>query len=585
MYLKESFPKVWNTVKCRANSLGLPDNRPVRTRYFPSQIVSDNAWLSGAVLALVCAVVYLALRPPLFDFDGYMYRLYALLPSRFYDINPHHLLWDPVQILLASVARAVGYPTTVPFQIFGIIVNCTTLFCFYLLLRNADAGAFFSGAAVVFMAFSPAFWYLGLQNHPYTVVFLAFVLYLHCWRAEGATIRWRWRLLAAAALTAVILFHQAVILLVPVAVVVLILFDREAPGRRLAAGLAWGAGVTAVVVGTYFCFWTYVSPGEGLLRWSAGYMESVHPVQLFQLGFPKSFARSVMGLSAALLQDAKIELFLEYHFSPETIFEMYAGAGLTALIGSVVIVLQAGPRRTFLRLIRSNALFAISLFSMITWWAFAFSWEAATAHYWVLSLFPALVCLGLLVRRSHRQRHYLAGAIVVLVSVWNVWSNVATDRDLSRNFPEPLVASIERYVGPHDIFIVFGNDEWFGNVNYILLFNCLRYLGNERGVAIFNDYIVPAPTSASWQRSFGDKIDSTLDSGGQVFLAAHVFDHETYMDLSLADDPFNEQVNTQYLPVDGLGLERDIQRFFANYKLEGSDLRVGSDSYFRVRRK
>ncbi len=585
MYLKEWLARILKSVTFQANSFVTIERRAARSGSSPSQLIFDDPRLQGVLLVAACAVVYFALRPPLFDFDGYMYRLYALLPSRFYNINPQHLLWDPVQILLVSVARLVGRPTTVPFQIFGILVNCTTLFALYLLLSDTNTVPFFAAAAVVFVAFSPAFWYLGFQNHPYTVAFLAVVLHLHCWRTEGAATPWRSRLLAAVALTTAILFHQAVILLVPVAVVVLILSGHGTLGRRLVAGFAWGAGVTAVVTGAYFCFWTYVSPGEGLLRWSTGYMESVHRLQLFQLGLPKSFARSVMGLSSALVQDAKIEAFIEREIRPKTVFTIYIGLGLAALAGLGMAFLRTGPRRTLLALSRNNSLFAVSFLSIIAWWTFAFSWEAATAHYWVLGLFPAMVCLGLLLRESRAPAKYMTLTVMVLVSAWNVYFNVGWDRSLSRNFPDPLVASVERYVRSLDIFIFLGNDEWFGDINYILLFNCLRLSGKVRGVAIFNDYIEPVGTRSSWTTRLREKIESTLDSGGQVFVAAHVFDHKSYRDLSLTDHPFNEQIDTEYLGIDGPALEQEIRQIFANYRLERSSFQLGSDFYLTVRRR
>ena len=48
-----------------------------------SDRVQSSNWIVATSLAVGCGVVYLVLRPPLYDFDGYMFRLYALLPSRF----------------------------------------------------------------------------------------------------------------------------------------------------------------------------------------------------------------------------------------------------------------------------------------------------------------------------------------------------------------------------------------------------------------------------------------------------------------------------------------------------------------------
>ena len=565
-----------------ADSFARPYRRSAPPGLSPLQTLFTSSSIQGAVLAAACVAVYIALRPPLFDFDGYMYRLYALLPNRFDNVNPHHLLWNSVQIALAGVTRIIGRPTTVPFQIFGILVNCTTLFFLYLLLIDTEISRFFAAAAVIFVAFSPAFWYLGLQNHPYTAVFLAVVLYLHCWNPAQAEMPLRSRFLAAATLTVAVLFHQAVFLLVPVAVIVLILFDRRTLATRVVAGLAWGAGVSGLVIGAYFCFWRYVAPGVGLLRWSNGYMESVHPIQLFQLGFIKSFGRSVMGFSSALLQDESIQEFLELHLRTGTILIIYTVLGILALGCFGMAVLRTQTRRALVELARNNSLFLVSFLSLLAWCAFAFSWEAATAHYWALSLFPALVCVGFLLRKSGPQPMNLTITGLILASAWNVYFNVLCDRNLSRNFPEPLVTSIEHFVGPRDKFIVLGDHEWFGSVNYILLFNCLTLSGKDRGIAILDDYVVPDRTHSSWPGRLRQKINSVLDSGGHVFVADHVFEHESYLDLSLADDPFNEQINTQYLGI-GPAEEQEIRQVFANYTLERSALQLGSDFYFTVR--
>ena len=94
--------------------------------------------------------------------------------------------------------------------------------------------------------------------------------------------------------------------------------------------------------------------------------------------------------------------------------------------------------------------------------------------------------------------------------------------------------------------------------------------------------MVPDRTHSSWPGRLRQKINSVLDSGGHVFVADHVFEHESYLNLSLADDPFNEQINTQYLGI-GPAEEQEIRQVFANYTLERSALQLGSDFYFTVR--
>jgi len=39
--------------------------------------VQSSNWIVATSLAVGCGIIYLVLRPPLYDFDGYMFRLYA----------------------------------------------------------------------------------------------------------------------------------------------------------------------------------------------------------------------------------------------------------------------------------------------------------------------------------------------------------------------------------------------------------------------------------------------------------------------------------------------------------------------------
>ena len=119
-----------------------------------------GAWRWAILLALTCAGVYLALRPPLFHRDGYVYRLLALKSDPFYNANPHHLLWNEVQIGLVHLGEAVGLSDTVPFQLFGILANTTTLFFFLLLLARASGEVGFAVGATLLVAFSPKFWFM-----------------------------------------------------------------------------------------------------------------------------------------------------------------------------------------------------------------------------------------------------------------------------------------------------------------------------------------------------------------------------------------------------------------------------------------
>jgi hypothetical protein len=559
---------------------------PAASEAAPQSQFLQTAWLPGAILTTLCGSIYLALRPPLYDFDGYMYRLYALLPSRRYNTNPEHLLWNSIQIAVASFAAEIGHPTTVPFQTFGILVNCATLFLLYRLLQKASGSALVAAAGALFVGFSPSFWYLGLQNEPYPLTFLLIISFLSAWQTEGLRTPEGKRLLASGLfLTLAILLHEAVILLLPGAALALLLFGQGSLRQRFMTGLRWAMGVLLLVVVAYLSFWhTGVGRRETILAWSANYVSGVHPIQFFQLGITKTTARSVMGVSGCLLQDYRVQALLANDLRPATIYLIYDFVGLIAVVSLAAFAGRSNVRSWLFESIRSNALFAISLLSLLAWSLFAFAWEPATAHYWTLGLFPALVCIAVALRDAGGTRLAFASCILLL-SVWNGYFNHAFDVSGCSHFSDAFVQSIEHHVRKRDVFVVLSCDQWLANVNYILLFRILQYTDPGRGIAIFNDLVFQSGGAKSWQKQLRERINSTLEAGGRVYVAAHVFDKASYKDLSQAGDPFNEQLNPRYLKLDSRSFYRDIQRVFSNYKLEKSGFSLGKDHYFSVERK
>jgi len=82
-----------------------------------------------------------------------------------------------------------------------------------------------------------------------------------------------------------------------------------------------------------------------------------------------------------------------------------------------------------------------------------------------------------------------------------------------------------------------------------------------------------------------DRINSTLNSGGRVFVASHLFDPDTYDDLAGVNDAFDEQINPQYLTIDGNAVYREVREAFAPYELDKSNLKLGDDDYLVLERK
>jgi hypothetical protein len=121
-------------------------------------------------------------------------------------------------------------------------------------------------------------------------------------------------------------------------------------------------------------------------------------------------------------------------------------------------------------------------------------------------------------------------------------------------------------------------------MDYDLLFTCLQATQRNPGIAILNDFVLPTRSQA-WEAKLRQKIDATLDSGGQVFVAKHVLDPDSYQNLAGTNDAFDAYFIKANLGIDGPALLRQVEQVFAPYKLQDSDFEIGDDQYFLLRRK
>jgi hypothetical protein len=545
-----------------------------------SQFGSVGSILGCVVIAFGSGTIYLASRPPLFDYDGYMYRFYAIQPERWQNTNPHHLLWNPIQIFIAALANLIGFPSPIVFQIVGILIACTTLTFFYVLLRRVGVNAIVACASVVLLAMSPAFWFLTLQNQPYPLVCLVLIFYLQFWAFRDTYAPTGWRLAGAAAcLATAALLHQAVILLVLPAVLALILFTEGSRAHRLLVAVIWGWSVSLAVLTLYLFFWITQSDSagsvSGFLHWVTSYAQAQHPLQLFQLGPARSFARSTIGLSRSLFESDLIQSALE-GVSVDHVFLIYGVAGLVMILMTAFAIWRTEHSGNFGRLLRSKVTFTVSLMSACTAWIFAFSWEAATAQYWLIGLLLALLCLAILI--TSKRGSLIFATFVLILSVWNLHFDRLSDQQRSLEFPDPMLQSINDHIGGNDIFFVLG-DGGYGNTNYDLLIDIMIEQNRNPAVLILNDFVLPAGSSGNWRALLAKKINSTLANGGRVYVAGHIFDQDSYQDLAHADDAFNEQVDERYLNVDGSALYDQVQEFFRQYALKDSGFAIGTDAY------
>jgi hypothetical protein len=550
-----------------------------------STVQSYSDWLWGTILAGAACALYLAVCPPLYDIDGYPDRLDAIGSDALSNFQPHHLLWQPIQVALVNASAALGHPTPYPFQLFGILVNCTTLCLLFVLLSRCSDDRVFAAVGTVFVALSPEFWYLGFQNRPYTLMFLGIVVLLLVWRTDDGRPPISLAL-TAAILASIVFLQQAMIFLVPAGAIALAMHDTRPLGQRAIRIAIWCAAIAAVVLAVYLSVWSAtVDEGTSFFHWITEYEQEEHGYGLIDIGPAREFAKSAIGISAALVQTDQLQDFLADHFSANLINLGYGLLGIAVCAAAMLTIRRAQLGQTMLQLLRTNSLFAFSALSILLWSAFVFAWEPATSHFWPPDIFLALVCIGLLMReRQIRARWALVACMVPLVA-WNAYFNLAYDRTYSRNFPEPLVKSIDQTLRAKDIFIVLGHNNWFGSMDYDLLFQTLAGRSHNPGLAILDDFVLQPDGSRTWRERLRAEIESTMNSGGRVFLAQHVLDPDSFEDLDGSHDAFSPFINKHYLDVDADQLQRELTQFFDGYELTDSPFAIGLDKYYLLERK
>ena len=552
----------------------------------PGSKTSQSAdWIPAGILATLCGAIYVALRPPLFDNDGYRDRIYGLQPHWFYNFNPHHLIWIPGQALIARIAAGLGDPTTVPFQLVGIFASTVTLFLFYVLLRRSCDNPVFASTAIIFIAFSPEFWHLGLQNRVYAFVFLALVIYLMLWQTPDGTPPTGSRLVAAGVLVVLLaLLQQAMVLFVGAGAVVLMVPSKDRWRARIFRALAWSAGIGLAVSIAYISAWSLAGKDQPFFHWTLKFAYVLHSPSLYDLGLLMCLIKAAMGLSGVLLQPAMIKDYLASNYSSRAIYTLYASIGLLALVGIAGWAWRDLMDQIVSRLVRTSALFAVSILSVVLWIGFVVVWQPAEPHFWCAALFPALLCFGMIQRERGWPGVRILAAVFVLLSCWNLYFDLQHDRSESHNFPEPLLASIQQHVGPRGIFVIL--DVGVGvDVDYDLLFECLHYSPHNSGIAI-DDYLAEDDQGRhSWQQRLRDEIEAVLDSGGPVFVAEHVLEPGSYSDLSGRDNPFAIAIYKGAPAIPGPKLRAQVQQVLSDYVLSPSDFAIGVDRYLILTRK
>jgi len=542
----------------------------------------SSAWgmpLASATVAFVTVLsVYLLLRPPLFNFDGYSYWLEALQPYDGGNVNPHHLLWYPIQRGIAAVTSALGSSSTDTFQTSGILITSFALALLCLLLARLTGRVALPFAITIFIAFSPHTWDVVLQNQPYTLLALCIVAFLWTmaeWDAPSPL-----RLIASGlALGVAILLQQAMAVAVPAVAIGFVVSGSGHWKDRLKRAAGWAGGITLGVAAVYGLMARAAGiKSTGFINWTLEYLQDQHGIQVH---WPQSAVKCVMGIVGTGVESSWISYRLTPKANSAAIWGLYGGILVAGGVVAVALISRRRVRERMAHRLRSNPSFTSILLLVLAWSVFVFLWEP-TGHFWSVNLFPLAFLASRWVRESGKRTALMLGGILMLISGWNIYANHRQDQAYSVNFPPPLLEQIRAQLGPNDVFIVAGRD-WYANRDYSLLLECLDDWPRDPAIALLDDYVMRG-SREQWQKKLDHDIEGVFASGGRVYVADHVFWDSSYRDLEQTANPFSPYAHMEYAGLSGKKLTDEVTRFFRRYELRPSSFKIGTDPYGELKR-
>lgn len=407
-----------------------------------SQAVSRSERLIITVSAAALAVFYFLFRSHNHPIDAVLYALAADVKDAYPFFHWHHLLYTPLVSLFLNAARWAGYGGGVfaPATAVSAASAAGAAALFYLTLRRLDVTVRAALIATAFLSFSSPWWYFAGEAEVLAVIslFLTGALYLLAGRNAG-----RKNALGLACWLGVgTLFHQAVSLFVPVAVIILAWDKRERWTRLLTFGSVYGiiAFVPYVLIPR---FYYGVGGWSELVGWATYYSSwgdwGYFTKERITRGFVTTLGAAVAGPDPFDVGQV---------LSGKRVLGAYVPAVLVWGGALAIIATRAGSLwRSRRRWIVAAGLWFVFYFAFFTWW------EPENAEWSIATIIPVWLLFGL---SAPKRRVFNVTAVCALVCVagLNAARVILPANTRGQNEAEAAARAIVSQTAPGDAVLI-----------------------------------------------------------------------------------------------------------------------------------
>lgn len=511
---------------------------PVRA---PSRAAIATEWLIPLALAAIAFVLYLLTRSEVHTFDALSYIRDVDQRAGFF-FHPHHLLYGPTGWLFYRIWQAFGYSgsSEIPLQVLNSLVGAAIGIGLYRLTLRLAGRWWAAFLATGILLFNYGFWYFAVEVEVYHLALIWLLATLALLIELVSQPRRRTAPLLGLTLGLAALYHQTNGLLAPV-VLAGVLLGPVAWRDRCAQLITAGALSAAVV-----------ALGYGVVGFGYNGFRSLSELRAWMFFFVET------GWWGHAVRDRLTDL----------------GAGLGNTIATqgalpfwiaIVAILAAGLGASARRWPR---IVTICLIWIAIYGAFFAWWEADNIEFWIGTLLPLWLLLGLSFERvgarvamSRAPRIATAlpvGAVVLpLLLAWHNYPIVERRGDARQDLQRQLSAGVRALTAPADLIVSPGG----------VMELYLPYYEDRHNVATLNGILfeVNGDLETALAR-LRERIDTSLHAGLSVVVGQDV--------LEIPKDIFMRYPVTQ----------ADLDRFWAPYMtaLEPAVSHNGKTYFWRI---